>query len=63
MFGDNALVTCPYCWETIELLLDLSAGSQVYSEDCPVCCHPMTVQLQVDADNGGYVVEVDAESR
>ena len=35
--------TCPHCWETIQLTLDLSAGGQSYVEDCPVCCKPMLV--------------------
>lgn len=43
-------VTCPYCGEPIELLVDETAGSATYVEDCPVCCHPMQVQVTVDGD-------------
>ena len=57
---ESALVTCPYCWETVELELDLSAGSQLYTEDCPVCCQPMRVNLAVDDDD--FRVEVEAEN-
>jgi hypothetical protein len=53
--------TCPYCWETIPLELDLSAGSQTYTEDCPVCCQPMLVRLTV-AEDGGHAVEIERES-
>ena len=53
--------TCPYCWETITLELDLSAGSQTYAEDCPVCCQPLLVRLTV-ADDGGYAVDVQREN-
>ena len=35
--------TCPHCWETIDLTLDLSVPEQCYIEDCPVCCRPMAV--------------------
>jgi hypothetical protein len=35
--------TCPHCWETISLTLDLSVPDQAYIEDCPVCCKPMLV--------------------
>jgi hypothetical protein len=35
--------TCPHCWETITLTLDLSVPEQSYIEDCPVCCKPMIV--------------------
>jgi hypothetical protein len=37
--------TCPHCWETIELTLDLSVPEQSYIEDCPVCCKPMQVSV------------------
>lgn len=36
-------VTCPHCWETIALTLDLSVPEQSYIEDCPVCCQPVLV--------------------
>jgi hypothetical protein len=58
---EDAEVQCPCCWETIVLELDLSAGSQIYTEDCPVCCRPMRVQLDVDAD-GRWQVDVASES-
>ena len=53
--------TCPYCWETITLELDLSAGDQIYTEDCRVCCQPMKVALHIAA-NGDHVVEVQREN-
>ncbi len=43
-------VHCPYCGEPIELLVDASAGSAGYVEDCPVCCNPMQVQVTIDGD-------------
>jgi len=42
--------TCPYCWESITMLLDLSAEEQSYVEDCEVCCNPITLSFQVDGD-------------
>jgi hypothetical protein len=59
---EETKVSCPACWETITLTVDLSAGSRTYSEDCPVCCNPMTVQLRVGDDGEDYSVEVEAES-
>ena len=55
-------VTCPCCWETIVLEIDLSAGSQTYSEDCSVCCRPMTVRVSVSEDNERFEVNVEPES-
>ncbi len=40
-------VTCPSCWETVSLEIDLSVDGQSYNEDCPVCCRPMTVTYAV----------------
>jgi hypothetical protein len=40
---------CPYCGESFQSTVDLSAGSQVYVEDCAVCCRPITVVVEVDA--------------
>ncbi|MDP9139471.1 MAG: CPXCG motif-containing cysteine-rich protein [Pseudomonadota bacterium] len=57
----EATVTCPACWESIVLDVDLSGGSAEYAEDCPVCCRPMTVQLKV-LDDGRFEVDVSPES-
>lgn len=51
-------VECPYCGEWIELLLDLSAGSQSYVEDCQVCCRPIQIDLICDSD--GELAELRA---
>lgn len=41
---------CPYCWEKISILLDLTGGSQSYVEDCEVCCQPISIYF--DAQDG-----------
>jgi len=41
---------CPFCAEPISIVVDFSAGSQVYIEDCQVCCQPMEVSVSVDDD-------------
>lgn len=53
-------VQCPYCGESIELVVDDSAGDQRYIEDCQVCCRPMVVAVGVDHDGDPWV-EVRAE--
>jgi hypothetical protein len=53
-------IECPCCGERITLVLDTSAGAQRYNEDCQVCCRPITVDMDVDAD-GDPVVRVQAE--
>ncbi len=37
--------TCPYCWETISMLLDSSVIHQIYVEDCEVCCNPIQINV------------------
>ncbi len=43
-------VYCPFCGEPITIVVDPSAGSQSYVEDCQVCCQPM--QVHVEAEDG-----------
>jgi transcription elongation factor Elf1 len=38
---------CPYCFEKISMLLDLSEnGQQEYIEDCEVCCQPIQIHYE-----------------
>jgi cysteine-rich CPXCG protein len=59
MLETTAEVTCPYCGETITLLLDLSVESQSYIEDCSVCCQPMTVSYSA---TDGELADVSVEA-
>ena len=59
MLETTAEVACPYCGETITLLLDLSVDEQSYIEDCSVCCQPMNVSYRV-ADGELAAVSVEA---
>jgi hypothetical protein len=43
-------VQCPYCWESIEVLIDCSVEAQEYIEDCQVCCRPIVFDVLVDED-------------
>jgi transcription elongation factor Elf1 len=40
--------SCPYCWEEISMVLDTSVRSQIYVEDCEVCCHPIELRYAVE---------------
>jgi transcription elongation factor Elf1 len=39
--------TCPYCWETISMLLDPYMSAEIYVEDCQVCCNPIEVEFEI----------------
>jgi hypothetical protein len=50
---DEATYVCDACGEEIVIPVDLSAGSrQNYVEDCPVCCRPNVVHLDIDEHGG-----------
>lgn len=38
---------CPYCWEEISMLLDVSL-SETYIEDCEICCNPIQITTQFE---------------
>ncbi len=49
--NDEANYVCSSCGEEIVFPIDVSAGSeQEYVEDCPVCCHPNVIHVEVDED-------------
>jgi hypothetical protein len=55
-FRDEAAYLCGECGEEIVVPVDVSAGtSQRYVEDCPVCCHPNVIQVEIDEDGSSRV--------
>lgn len=53
---DEASYICDSCGEEIVIPIDLSAGAnQSYVEDCPVCCHPNVIEIEVDERGGVHV--------
>lgn len=48
---DTAWISCPYCGEPSELLVDLAGGIiQQYVQDCDICCQPWLVNIHLDAE-------------
>lgn len=48
---EQAAYDCDWCHEQIVVPLDVSAGaSQEYVEDCPVCCRPNLIRVELDDD-------------
>lgn len=41
---------CPYCWESITMLLDSSVSKQTYIEDCEICCNPIEVSVEFNQE-------------
>jgi hypothetical protein len=58
---DEITYICKACGEEIVVPLDLSQGSsQEYVEDCPVCCRPNLIHIEID-EGGEVNVWADAE--
>ena len=49
-------ISCPYCGEHIDILVDGSLPEQEYVEDCEVCCRPILLSVVVDVDGDAAVV-------
>jgi len=54
-------ISCPYCGETITVLIDGSLAEQQYTEDCQVCCRPIMVDVAIGTD-GAPIVGAKVES-
>jgi transcription elongation factor Elf1 len=51
-------IRCPFCGEPMDVVLDLSAGSQSYIEDCQICCQPMLVSFRTE---GGRLLAFEVQ--
>jgi len=47
---EDALISCPFCGETISVLVDTSVADQSYIEDCSVCCRPIQFRVRCSQD-------------
>lgn len=51
-------VICPYCGEQSNLFIDYSGGTtQTYYEDCPVCCRPWEVHVEIRGEIPSVTVQ------
>jgi hypothetical protein len=56
----EAAYVCDSCGEEVVIPVDLSQGSrQEFVEDCPVCCCPNVIHVEIEAD--GVRVRADLE--
>jgi hypothetical protein len=58
---DTIRIRCPFCGEAFEAVVDASAGDAEYVEDCPVCCRPIEMRLQVGHDGEVDGLEADRD--
>lgn len=46
---EEHIVSCPYCGEAIEVLIDHQDVGDQYIEDCQVCCRPIIFTIALDS--------------
>lgn len=54
-------IDCPYCGESIVVLVDESVPEQSYVEDCQVCCRPIVIETAEDLE-GNVALRVRSEN-
>jgi transcription elongation factor Elf1 len=59
MLDTAATITCPHCWETFAMQVDVGAPHQTLVYDCAVCCNPLEIEYRI-AESGVEVIEVVA---
>ncbi|HIO92713.1 MAG TPA: CPXCG motif-containing cysteine-rich protein [Leucothrix mucor] len=55
------VISCPYCGELLDILIDISAGDESYVEDCKVCCRPIEISVFEDVQ-GELIVQISDEN-
>lgn len=57
--NEDETYLCDHCGEEIVVPVDHSAGSsQEYVEDCPVCCSPNIIHVEIDDEGDARVWSV-----
>jgi hypothetical protein len=53
---------CAGCGQWSDTEVDESAGlSQIYVEDCQVCCKPNVLRAEYNRENGEFVIRAELE--
>jgi hypothetical protein len=55
---DSVDVTCPYCGEAFEALIEPGDAGSAYIQDCEICCNPIQFHLEATADAAAPTVTV-----
>lgn len=56
-FEAETFFVCPYCAQSISMVIEELYGAQSYIEDCEVCCNPIEISYEIE---DGRVVSLDA---
>jgi len=62
LMQDETTYLCATCGEEIVIPIDFSAGAvQDFVEDCPVCCRPNRVRVEI-AEDGTATASAESEA-
>jgi len=59
---ESSVISCPYCGESFDITVDISAGQQSYIEDCYVCCRPITININTNDQGDLSSIETKHEN-
>jgi hypothetical protein len=56
-FEAETFFVCPYCGQSISMVIEELYGAQSYIEDCEVCCNPIQISYEIE---DGRVISLEA---
>ncbi|HEV8544618.1 MAG TPA: CPXCG motif-containing cysteine-rich protein [Verrucomicrobiae bacterium] len=56
---EEAEITCPFCGQSFELVIDTSVRTQRFTTDCEVCCRPFRVYAECEP---GEILSLDVQT-
>ncbi|OBT12164.1 molybdopterin-guanine dinucleotide biosynthesis protein A [Vibrio sp. UCD-FRSSP16_10] len=54
-------ISCPHCGGHIQVPIDTTQGNQDFYDDCPACCHPIHLSVQLDEVRDKVDLTIDAD--
>ncbi len=52
-------VQCPYCGQSMELMIDTTIAQQRFTTDCEVCCRPFEVFAECEP---GEIISLEVQA-
>lgn len=59
MIGEEEVFfQCPYCWQSISMVVESNYSNQQYIEDCEVCCNPIEISYIIE---DSHLISIEAK--
>lgn len=56
---ESESITCPFCGQSFEVVVDTSIAFQRFTTDCEVCCRPLEVMAECAL---GEILSLDVQA-